>query len=97
MNWLIVIALILFLAFLDGINAGVEERLQSEPKAIPQPYIEGLHYQSRPLTQVQRLHVLENELLDPHRSQVFDTELQNEIARLRRSIERVVIATCGCD
>lgn len=95
MNWLILLALVLFMAFLEGINAGVEERIQSEPKVIP--YIERLHYESRPLSAVQRLHVLENELLDPHRSPVFDAELQDEIARLRRSIERVVIATCGCD
>ena len=97
MKYLLLIAIVLLMAFLEGINAGVEERIQSEPKAIPQPYIEGLHYQSRPLNAAQRLHVLENELLDPHRSLVFDAELREEIARLRRSIEQVVIATCGCN
>ena len=95
MKYLILLSLVLFMALLEGINAGTEERIQSEPKVIP--YIEGLHYQSRPLSAVQRLQVLENELADPHRSPVFDAELQDEIARLRRSIERVVIATCGCN
>ena len=32
MNWLILLALVLFMAFLEGINAGTEERLVKEAR-----------------------------------------------------------------
>ena len=32
MNWLIILALVLFMAFLEGINAGTEERLVKEAR-----------------------------------------------------------------
>ena len=32
MNWLIILALVLFMAFLEGINAGTEERIAREAR-----------------------------------------------------------------
>ena len=43
MNWLLIIALVLFYAFLEGINAGTEERIVREAKEMSDAHRAGLY------------------------------------------------------
>ncbi len=43
MNWLILIALVLFYAFLEGINAGTEERIMREAKEMSDAHRAGIY------------------------------------------------------
>lgn len=96
-------ALVVFSAALAAlvlvVILSVDSMAKSAPTlSLPKPnYVEGMHYKSRRMTNTDRLLVLENELLDPNRNPDFEQELQEEIARVRRSIERTVVASCGCN
>ena len=43
MNWLLILALVLFYAFLEGINAGTEERIVREAKEMSDAHRAGLY------------------------------------------------------